>query len=272
MNERKDFFVSEFEFLIKSSDRISGTESNANFALNQPILGIDGIKMKYFQTYNVVPNITILNNIFTLGASIAGNRFFQFPPGHYVSGTGTVTYGAAIADLATFTNDIRYVILRQAGPAYLSSVTLDPATGLLTIAFDPVAGIGVYNPTLTSTATWTGLVGPGTAAATITGVTFLNLALTQSIAIECPEFHNKGFVDTYPIPSNSFLDVVPVYADFSDTLYYEPTNPIQLDIRNAGRPLGTFNIRFIDPVTRMETPMTIWQLGVTFRATTLIPY
>ena len=270
MDPRNDQFVGEFEFLIKSKDRISGTTSRATFALNQSIIGLSGMRMKYFQSFNVFQNINVNNNVLQLSSAVGGLSNVIFTPGHYISGTGCVTITQALADPTTFTNDIRYVLMRNILPAgRIISVCLEPSTAKLTI--EMYAPLGNTYVTSVTTADWLGYEPNGTPASSLISNYFLNLGLPQSIAISAEEFHNKGFVDTYTIPSNDFLDVVPVYSDFSDMIYYEPINPIQLQIRNIGRALGHFTIRFVDPVTRLELPMTDWQMGVVFRATSIIP-
>ena len=269
MEERKDIDIGDFELLIKSQDRNSGTLSDAVFALHTPIIGTSKIRMKFFQGFNSFPNVLSTTNEIFYDSTVAGAGSISLTPGYYFTNSGTVTYAESQVDLTEFTNEVRYVLLRLLG-GLADSITVSPATGIMTIEWG--AGAGATNFVAGTTALWLGYDLTEPQATTYTANNQLNLGLPQMVGIECPDFANKGFVDTYPIPSNSFLDVVPIIVNFGETIYYEPFQPVELYTRNVGRPLASFRVRFIDPTTRQLLPMVDWALGIVFTATSLIRY
>lgn len=260
--------VHRYDFLVKSDDRLAGTAANdAEYQLPAPLIGQVSVRLKWLQMFNSFPNVlTGVNDTFVY--DVGGSNTITFPEGFWVSGEGRITYAESQVDLNTFTNDVRYFLLREDGGTNMNAVTLRAETGRLEIEW---AAPTSYDAALSNT-DWMHLDNNTAAAANWVGDDMLDLSGVSTIALEAVNLgDNNAIRDTYAATSvNNYMCISPVLAPFSDSWLYEPLDvDYFVPFRTEGRPLSRFRIRVVDPVTRLPIHVVKYHLCLTFESTNL---
>ena len=273
------------ELLLKSQDRQLGSALNdAQFFLNPVIPNVQAVSLGFFSFYNMFPNIVAdvnRGNVLGLDGPAGVPPTIEFPEGRWVCGFGTVTHTQVRGDAANSNlNDIRWHLIRQALGATtaddaMTSVTLDPVTGRLTIEWNATlvgAGDIAVNPATGTLYSQLGFTDTTTTAGSPGGTLWvgsraLNLGDPVSIALRS----NVGELSTsniYQSGSQSRTDyfaVIPINAVLNAINYFEPVNPVTFSTLRTSRPLTSIHIQIVDPVTGQLMPMSPvqqWQCKV----------
>ncbi len=274
---------SSVQVLIKSQERKSGSLNDATFFLTPPLPGLQSITFEWFSLFNLFPNIkdqqTVLtgvpdNKLAFIPTAPAPVTSVTFPEGRYLCGFGTVTNtqvrNADASTPGTNLNDIRWFLIRAcegaaAADDVILAVNLNPATGLLSIQWNPVY-VSIENDPGTGSL-WSQLgFAEGVAGLTWTATRVLNLGDPLSIALcsNAGELTNESLISTGPSSSrNNWFAVIPIQSAPNTFSYFEPYTPLRISTRLSSRPLISFNIQIRDPVTGHLVPMSAsqnWQL------------
>jgi len=256
--------MQRFTWTIRSEDRVSGDPWAPTFAVPKPLQQITGIKPLWFRGFNTLPNVDSTNNTLVVDTTLLGTLTYDIPltnmgpvyGTNLVCGAGTVTSAESKAT-TLFENDLRYMLLRY-WPTQLSTATLDPATGFLSLEWKAAVGLASYN--ILTTADWLHLDNNTTPSIVWIADDFLDLGGPSEIAITSSTLFLNQNADTGDFQS-TIIFTIPVVEDFLSPIGYESVNPVKILTRSEEKNFSSFSLKFINPVTRLPVPQTRYAIA-----------
>jgi hypothetical protein len=136
--------MSDYDLLIKSSSRTTGSASSSNFTINLPesfnCKGRRFLKLKYLQCYNTIYNVDATNNALNFNENSANKSITPLTPSGY---TGTTLATALQTALNTASSGYNTYV-----------VTYSASTGLFTISAGNPFTLLFSSGTNSSTSLW----------------------------------------------------------------------------------------------------------------------